>query len=174
VALRRFRRTEKTPEPELEPGPGQWTLRLAEAADGSCPYATFLKSLDEYSFTVLDIAVGTFLARQGHNVCDTEWGKNFGGGLYEFRVRRTLSVLCNLAGIDVPASLNTDHKILLRVFFAVEGDRIVLLLGGYDKGDDPSEKRQNKEIKKARGLLTDHKQAQRRERGQARKQDKRR
>jgi hypothetical protein len=33
------------------------------------------------------------------------------------------------------------------VFFAVEGARIVLLLSGYDKGANPSEKRQGREIK---------------------------
>lgn len=175
MALRRPRWAGTTQEPaEPEPGPGQWTLQVAEAADGSCPYETFLADLDEYSRTVLDIAVRTFLARQGHNVCDTEWGKNLRGGLYEFRVRRPLSTLCNLAGIDVPAGLDADREILLRVFFAVEGDRIVLLLAGYDKGADPSEKRQDKEIKRARKLLTDHKEAQRRERSRARKQGRRR
>jgi hypothetical protein len=175
VALRRPQRAGKTAkpvEPEPEPGPGLWTLQLAEAADGSCPYETFLGDLDEYSFTVLDIAVRTFLGRQGHNVCGTEWGKSLGGGLYEFRVRRPLNTLCNLAGIDVPVGLDADRKILLRVFFAVEGERIVLLLGGYDKGDDPSDRRQNKEIKRARSLLTEHKEARRRERGQPRRQDR--
>lgn len=135
---------------------------MYETADGSCPYEAFLKTLDVYSFTVLDLAVRTFLARQGHNVCETEWGKSLGGGLYEFRVRRPLRTLCGLAGIEVPDGLDVDRKILLRVFFAVEGSRVVLLLGGYDQGEDPSDKRQNKEIKRARSLLTQHKQTHRR------------
>jgi hypothetical protein len=42
------------------------------------PYVTFAQSLDDYQRHVLDIAVRTFLARQGHNVCDTEWGKALG------------------------------------------------------------------------------------------------
>lgn len=161
---RRFRRTEKTPEPEPEPGPGQWTLEVYERPDGSMPYAAFAQSLDAYQQLVLDIAVRTFLARQGHNVCDTEWGKALGQGLYEFRIRRTLRVIAAQAGVELPAGINPDQKILLRVFFAVEGARIVLLLSGYDKGDDPSDKRQNREIKLARTLLKEHKEGRRRAR----------
>lgn len=45
------------------------------------------------------------------------------------------------------------EEILLRVFCHAYGDRIVLLLGGYDKGEDPSKKRQNEEIEEARARL---------------------
>jgi hypothetical protein len=121
----------------------------------------FRASLDPYRQVVLDAAVSTFLARQGHNVCGTEWGKALGGGLYEFRIRRTLSAVCHEAGIDVPASAPPDQKVLLRVFFAVEGARIVLLLSGYDKAQDPSGRRQDREITHARKILKAH-QRQRR------------
>jgi len=53
-----------------------------------------------------------------------------GGGLFEFRLR--------------------DSELLLRVFCHAYGDRIVLLLHGYDKGVDPSDKRQAREIAEAR------------------------
>jgi hypothetical protein len=133
------------------------------------PYADFLKDLDDYRFAVVDIAVRTFLARQGHNVCDTEWGKALRGGLYEFRIRRPLGTVCSLAGIDPPAGLDLESPVLLRVFFAVEGDRIVLLLGGYDKGSDSAKRRQDKEIRRARGVLAEHRLMQQEERKQARK-----
>ncbi len=42
---------------------------------------------------------------------------------------------------------------LLRVFFTVHGSRVVLLFQAYDKGDDPSDKRQCKEIAEARKHL---------------------
>jgi hypothetical protein len=45
----------------------------------------------------------------------------------------------------------------------VEGARIVLLLGGYDKKKDDSEKRQIREIGVARALLAEHKERQKRE-----------
>jgi putative component of toxin-antitoxin plasmid stabilization module len=46
------------------------------------------------------------------------------------------------------------------VFFAVEGNCIVLLLGGYDKGTNPSPRRQDKEIKRAREVLAEHRQTE--------------
>jgi hypothetical protein len=133
-----------------------------ERPNGTCPYLTFRSGLDPYQRIVLDTAVETFLRRQGHNVCGTEWGKALRQGLYEFRIRRSLATICHEAGIDVPPGTHPDRRLLLRVFFAVEGDRIVLLLSGYDKGADPSERRQGKEITYARTLLKEHKQTQRR------------
>ena len=42
---------------------------------------------------------------------------------------------------------------LLRVFFHAYGERVVLLLGGYNKGKAPSERRQQREIATARKRL---------------------
>jgi hypothetical protein len=44
------------------------------------------------------------------------------------------------------------------------GSKVVLLVGGYDKGADPSEQRQRREIARARKLLTQFKERQRRRR----------
>jgi len=56
-----------------------------------------------------------------------------------------------------PAGEPDDGKILLRVFCHAHGNRLILLLGGYDKEADPSDKRQDKEIKLARKRLTEYK-----------------
>lgn len=45
------------------------------------------------------------------------------------------------------------ERILLRVFCHALGRRLVLLLGGYDKSDDTTKKRQSKEIEAARARL---------------------
>ncbi len=42
---------------------------------------------------------------------------------------------------------------MLRVFFHPHGDKLILLLGGYDKGARPSAKRQQAEIEIARKRL---------------------
>jgi hypothetical protein len=147
--------------PDRRVGPGAWTLEVFERGDGSVPYASFVRTLDPYRRLVLDAAVAGFLGRQGHNVCGTEWGKALGAGLYEFRVRRSLATICQEAGIVAPEAANADQRVLLRVFFAVEGAKIVLLLSGYDKGADPSGRRQDKEIKLARKLLGEHKRGRR-------------
>ena len=47
------------------------------------------------------------------------------------------------------------EKVLLRVFCHAYGTKIVLLLNGYDKAGDPSEKRQQREIMLARRRLAE-------------------
>jgi hypothetical protein len=42
------------------------------------------------------------------------------------------------------------------VFCHAHGDRLILLLGGYDKGADPSARRQQREIATARARLADY------------------
>jgi len=138
------------------PGPGDWRLEVLETESGYEPYAAFVASLDPYRREVLAAAIRTILARQGHNVCGTEWGKTLGKGLYEFRVRRELATICKEAGIDVPTDAPAGGGVLLRVFFAVHGSRVVLLIGGYDKGAHPASRRQQKEIQQARALLKNH------------------
>jgi hypothetical protein len=52
-------------------------------------------------------------------------------------------------------------NILLRVFCHAHGQKIVLLLAAYDKGKEPSAKRQNTEIHRAKQRLTRWKGSQR-------------
>ena len=143
-------------------GTDAWTLAVYQRPDGTMPYVTFNESLGLAQRAALDLAVNLILKRQGHNVCSSEWGKNLGAGLYEFRVRRSLRTICREAGVELPQVSDQDSKVLLRVFFAVEGAKIVLLLCGYDKGADVSAKRQDKEIQRARKLLKEARQRQRR------------
>jgi putative component of toxin-antitoxin plasmid stabilization module len=53
---------------------------------------------------------------------------------------------------------------MLRVFFCTSGRKIILLLSGYDKARDPGKTRQDREIARARKLLTAHEEAERRRR----------
>ncbi|PVE94974.1 type II toxin-antitoxin system RelE/ParE family toxin [Microbacterium sp. TPD7012] len=113
--------------------------------------------LPQYEQAVMVAAIEKVLGVLGHEVCATEWGKNLGEGLYEFRVRKSLRAIHDEFkenGVDLPAlPPGSDRGVLLRAFFTVHGDRIVLLLHIYDKKRDPSEKRQQREIKRARKLL---------------------
>ncbi len=59
------------------------------------------------------------------------------------------------------------------MFVHFYGDRVVLLMHGYDKGADTSEKRQNKEIAEARRRLTAWKLAQARTAKQQRRGNRR-
>jgi hypothetical protein len=112
-------------------------------------FARFLSSLSAWKQAVVLAAIDNLLLRAGMDICDSEWGKPFGRGLYEFRVRRVL------------ASTNSQsvatQRVLLRVFCAFYDSNQVALLSGYDKGRDPSSKRQEREISKARKLLANWK-----------------
>jgi hypothetical protein len=88
-------------------------------------------------------AMNRILAQEGVNVCRTDWGKSLGRGLYEFRLR------------DEIRDQGVTESILLRVFFHPYGNKIILLLGGYDKGRHSSAKRQEKEINEARKRLAE-------------------
>jgi hypothetical protein len=52
----------------------------------------------------------------------------------------------------------TEAKMLLRVFCHAYGNRVVLLLAGYDKGEQPSARWQSAEIALARKRLKDWQQ----------------
>ncbi len=131
-----------------------WTIEIA--CDG---FERFMRKLPAYERDVVDAALGHVLAVEGIGICDSEWGKALGGGLYEFRVRRSLAVILNSAG--VAGDSRARRAVLVRVLCAFSGNKVVILLGGYDKGRDPSAKRQQREIAAARATLSAWKRAQR-------------
>lgn len=110
-----------------------WRVEFFEDEHGRQPAREWIQSLDATKRATVIAAIETYLTDMGQDVCRTEHGKHLGKGLFEFRVRTA--------------------DILLRVFCHAYGDRIVLLLGGYDKGSDPKQKRQNREIGTARKRL---------------------
>ena len=134
----------------------KWTLQIYDRPNGSIPYQIFREGLDPYTLSILDICVEEVLARQGNNVCATSWGKSLGGGLYEFRISKSIAAVCKEANIPVPVSPNAKKSTLLRVFFAVEGSKMIVLLCAYEKGKDSSTRRQQREIAKARKYLLEH------------------
>lgn len=133
-----------------------WKIEVWEDTNGRSPFGKWYVKLGEYDQAVVDAAIKEILMPLGMNICETEWGKPLKDGLYEFRIRRSLSTLVNLGkpegeGESLPAWAN--KTVLLRIFCTFHGDRIVLLFQGYDKGQDSSEKRQELEIKQARKHL---------------------
>lgn len=134
-----------------------WTIEFYEDASGTAPCRAWME--DELTDTQRDAlasALRLVLAEQGIHACGGQWGKALGQGLYEFRLRHTAAeVEAMFAG--APPGAKVGERVLLRVFFHPHGDRIVLLLGGYDKGADPSDRKQAREIATARKRLTDFK-----------------
>lgn len=56
-------------------------------------------------------------------------------------------------GGEAPASAGPQERVLLRVFVHFHGDKKILLLGGYDKGQHPQPRRQEREIARNRKYL---------------------
>ena len=108
--------------------------------------------LSDVELAALLSALEHVLSHRGIGVCGTEWGKQLGGGLFEFRIRHTASEIARMHG--EPVEGGKPEKVLLRVFCHAYGAKVVLLLNGYDKGADPSERRQQREIAVARKRLT--------------------
>jgi hypothetical protein len=157
-----------------------WTLEFYEE-DGHEPVLDFLRGLEELKEQALAAALRNVLAYEGIGVCGSSWGKWVHGapGIFEFRVRHDAATILRERGVPVTEHLKeTSTDILLRVFCHAHGKKIVLLLAGYDKGKEPSAKRQNAEIKRAKQRLTRWKAQQRVNAkptgGRGRRQDKRR
>jgi putative component of toxin-antitoxin plasmid stabilization module len=131
-----------------------WSVELYQDADGRSPYEVFIDGLDDATFAALDAAVEHVLTRHGMDLCRTEWMKPLGEGLFEFRIRHDSAEINARFANETSVSMPARIPILLRVFCHFYGSQVVLLLSGYDKGSDPSSKRQQKEITKARRHLT--------------------
>lgn len=65
----------------------RYQIRFYRVASGKQPAKDFLDGLSKKKRAILVAALKEILGEQGIDVCRTEWGKNLGQGLYEFRVR---------------------------------------------------------------------------------------
>ncbi len=95
------------------------------------------------------------LQKHGIDVCETVYGKHLGGGLFEFRLRHGSDEIIAKHTNQAPDGESDQGPVLLRVFCHAYGEKIVLLLAGYDKGDDASKKRESREIELARKRLAE-------------------
>lgn len=134
-----------------------WSIEFWEDDRGRSPFEVWFTKLHEYDQAVVDAVLTHVVARLGMDVCSTEWGKPLGRGLYEIRIRQSLNAILNWGrpSDQDPVTVDGgDKTVLLRLFCTFHGAKIVLLFQGYDKGKDPSDKRQEREIAKARKHLT--------------------
>ncbi len=100
-------------------------------------------------------ALKYLLAAEGIGICASEYGRHLGRGLFELRIRHDEQTIIKKAGLRIAAQ-TPRADVLLCVFCHAMGDRVMLLLGGYDKGGDPSSRRQAREIEVARRRLADY------------------
>ncbi len=112
--------------------------------------------LTTYQRRALGVALYEVLQRNGVGVCGTEYGKQLGGGLFEFRLRHDADEIIGKHTARTPHGEPDAGPILLRVFCHAHGRQVILLLGGYDKAADPNKQREAKEIALARSRLAEY------------------
>jgi hypothetical protein len=138
----------------------EYEIEFYEDEHGDTPVLRWLREeLSPRKRRALGTAMNRVLQVLGVGVCGTEFGRQLGKGLFEFRLRGAdLAKVVPGSGAGDP----TEAKMLLRVFCHAHGDMLILLLGGYDKGEDVSAKRQDAEIALARKRLKEWQHRQRR------------
>lgn len=106
---------------------------------------------------VVDAVLTEVVEPHGIDLLGTPWCRALGDGLFEIRIRQSLhAVRSREAERSAPtdrADRRDRRTVLLRLFVTFHGARVVLLLHAYDKGRDPSERRQRREIARARRHL---------------------
>jgi hypothetical protein len=126
--------------------------------EGREPALAFLRGLDPAKRRAIGVAMTEVLQHLGPDVAKTSYGKTLGEGLFEFRLAEDAEQILRKAGKE--ARPETDEvKILLRVFFHPHGNKLLLLLSGYDKAEHDGATYQNEEIQKARKLLANWKKS---------------
>jgi len=142
---------------QIETPDAHWMPVAFQAAGGDVPFRTLLDGLSDVKAAALLAAVDHVLAVRGIGLVRTEWLKPLGQGLHEFRVRHDAVRIGRMFGGGRTAVPPPAQSIRLRLFIHFYGDRRVLLLNGYDKAADGSQRRQRREIARARSLLAQFK-----------------
>ena len=144
----------------------EWCVEFYADVAGNEPVKDWLDKLPQERQAAAIAAIEEILATRGIDVCETEWGKHLGKGLYELRIRHPADeirrMFSNQEEEDDPSS--AGDQVLLRVYFTTDGEKVVLLLAGYDKGRYGSGRREDKAIEAARKRQADHRERRRRRR----------
>ena len=130
---------------------GDWEVEFYSDENGREPCEDRADGLSPQKRAAFTEAVRLVLAPRGPAVVETEFGKAPGDGLHELRVRWTApEIRQKLGGLPPKEVGRRPEKILLRVFFCTAGRMVILLMSGYDKARDPVDRRQRREIARAR------------------------
>jgi phage-related protein len=139
-----------------------YTLEFYEDEHGHEPVLDWLRRLSPSKRRAIGVAMFEILQYEGPHVVGTNFGKGLGGGIFEFRLDQDAAQVLARKGKPARSETGETAKILLRVFCHAHGDRIVLLLGGYDKRERPSARHQQAQIELAKARLKSWRAQQRR------------
>jgi hypothetical protein len=152
---------DRPPSSEREEGVPAFRLEFYEDAQGHSPVYRWMRDeLTRVERSALGMVMRRYLQEMGADVVTTRFGRALGKSLYELRLDDSAhEILARL--VFKPRGKMTavlSRVLLLRVFFTVHGDKVVLLLGGYDKGRHTAKSYQQEQIKLARARLKEWRQ----------------
>jgi len=135
-----------------------YTIDFYETINGYCPVESWLSDLTPTKQRAVYAALTEILEQEGPNVCGSFWGASLGDGLFELRIRHNEQQIRALTRQPKPGGAKSNpEKILLRIFCHAYGDKIVVLLGAYDKSAHDKAPYQQKQINQAKKRLADFK-----------------
>ena len=137
--------------------PAKWTVEFYEDAQGRRPVEKWIDGLSDQKAQAVIVALQEVLAVNGINLASGAWLKSLGSGLYEFRIRHSASEIQGMYKTANRGLVGGAEAILLRIFVAFEGQKLIVLLGGYDKGKNDKQGFQQAQIEIARKRLRDWK-----------------
>lgn len=149
--------------------PPTYTIEMFER-DGNpddVPYLRwFLHELTRPKQLAAKAGVERILAYLGSAVVDTDWGDNLQDSVCELRIKRTAAETeawwRSHYGLPYPEP-EPHVEVLLRIYFHAYGDKVILLLGGFDKGAHPNH--EQAEVKQAKANLRNWREQQARTKG---------
>jgi putative component of toxin-antitoxin plasmid stabilization module len=135
----------------------KWTIEFYEDAQGRRPVEKWIDGLSDQKAEAVIVALQELLAVNGINLASGAWLKPLGSGLYEFRIRHSKNEIQAMYKAANRGLAGGAEAILLRIFVAFEGQKLIVLLGGYDKGKKGKQGFQQTQIEIARKRLRDWK-----------------
>ena len=135
----------------------KWTVEFYEDSQGRRPVEKWIDGLNDQKAEAVLVALQEVLAVNGIKLASGAWLKSLGKGLYEFRIRHSASEIQAMYKVANKGLVGGAEAILLRVFVAFEGERLIVLIGAYDKGKNDKQGFQKAQIEIARKRLRDWK-----------------
>ena len=135
----------------------KWKIEFYEDTQGRRPVEKWIDGLSDQKSEAVVVALREVLAVNGITLASSAWLRSLGKGLYEFRIRHSASEIHAMYKVANKDLVGGAEAILLRVFVAFEREKLIVLLGGYDKGKNDKQGFQQAQIEIARKRLRDWK-----------------
>ena len=112
----------------------KWKIEFYEDTQGHRPVEKWIDGLSDQKAEAVIMALQEVLAVNGTNLASGAWLKSLGCGLYEFRLRHRAIEIQAMYKVANRGIRGGAEAILLRIFVALAGEKVIVLLGAYDKG----------------------------------------